>query len=79
MDSAVEWHGRERCFHRLVVLTLYFGIAIYGGFFGAGLGILTLAVLGLLGLEHIHEMNALKVLQASLVNGISGCRCLIPE
>jgi len=45
--------------------------SIYGGFFGAGLGILTLAVLGLLGLEHIHEMNALKVLQASLVNGVA--------
>lgn len=63
--------GRERWSHRVVVLALYFGVAVYGGFFGAGLGILTLAVLGLLGLEHIHEMNALKVLQASLVNGIA--------
>ena len=36
-----------------------------------GLGILTLAVLGLLGLERIHEMNALKVLQASLINGVA--------
>jgi uncharacterized membrane protein YfcA len=56
---------------RLVVLALYLAVAIYGGFFGAGLGILTLAVLGLLGLENIHEMNALKTLQASLVNGIA--------
>lgn len=68
-----QWggHGGERSPRRLPVLALYFGIAVYGGFFGAGLGILTLAVLGLLGLEHIHEMNALKVLQASLVNGIA--------
>src|SRR6266542_6461766 len=68
-----QWagHGRERWPGRLPVLTLYFGIAVYGGFFGAGLGILTLAVLGLLGLEHIHEMNALKVLQASLVNSVA--------
>jgi uncharacterized protein len=56
---------------RLSVLALYLAVAIYGGFFGAGLGILTLAVLGLLGLENIHEMNALKTLQASLVNGIA--------
>jgi uncharacterized protein len=58
-----QWaaHERERWPSRLPVLALYFGIAVYGGFFGAGLGILTLAVLGLLGLEHIHEMNALKV------------------
>ncbi len=62
---------RESRLRRAGVLTLYFAIAIYGGFFGAGLGILTLAVLGLLGLENIHEMNALKVLQASLVNGVA--------
>ncbi len=56
---------------RLAVLAVYLLVAVYGGFFGAGLGILTLAVLGLLGLENIHEMNALKTLQASLVNGIA--------
>jgi hypothetical protein len=63
--------GGGRGMQRLGVLALYFIVAIYGGFFGAGLGILTLAVLGLLGLENIHEMNALKTLQASLVNGIA--------
>lgn len=62
---------REGPWRRAAVLALYFAVAIYGGFFGAGLGILTLAVLGLLGLENIHEMNALKTLQASLVNGIA--------
>ncbi len=62
---------REGRLRRAGVLGIYFLVAIYGGFFGAGLGILTLAVLSLLGLENIHEMNALKVLQASLVNGIA--------
>jgi uncharacterized protein len=68
-----QWSGPggPRWSRRLSVLALYFGVAIYGGFFGAGLGILTLAVLGLLGLEQIHEMNALKVLQASLINGVA--------
>lgn len=56
---------------RAGILALYFAVAVYGGFFGAGLGILTLAVLGLLGLENIHEMNALKTLQAGLVNGVA--------
>jgi uncharacterized membrane protein YfcA len=63
--------GGESPRRRVAVLGLYFAIAIYGGFFGAGLGILMLAVLGLLGLENIHEMNALKTLQASLVNGVA--------
>jgi uncharacterized membrane protein YfcA len=46
-------------------------IAIYGGFFGGGIGILMLATLGLLGLDNIHEMNALKTLLASCINGIA--------
>ncbi len=56
---------------RVGVMALYLLIAIYGGFFGAGLGILTLAVLALLGQDQIHEMNALKTLQAVMVNGIA--------
>jgi uncharacterized membrane protein YfcA len=63
--------GGEQPARRVAVLAVYFAVAVYGGFFGAGLGILTLAVLGLLGLENIHEMNALKTLQASLVNGVA--------
>jgi uncharacterized protein len=35
-------------------------IAIYGGYFGAGIGILMLALLGFLGLSDIHAMNGLK-------------------
>jgi uncharacterized protein len=56
---------------RLGIFALYLLVAIYGGFFGAGLGILTLAVLGLLGFDNIHEMNALKTLQATLINGVA--------
>jgi uncharacterized protein len=66
--SAPGSHGLGR---RAVVFTLYILVAVYGGFFGAGLGILTLAVLGLLGFENIHEMNALKTLQAALINGVA--------
>jgi len=46
-------------------------ISIYGGFFGGGIGILMLATLALMGLEDIHEMNALKTLLATLINGIA--------
>ncbi len=46
-------------------------ISIYGGFFGGGIGILMLATLALMGLENIHEMNALKTLLATLINGIA--------
>src|SRR5262249_34270425 len=46
-------------------------ISIYGGFFGGGIGILMLAMLGLMGMENIHEMNALKTLLASAINGVA--------
>ena len=36
------------------------GVAIYGGYFGAGIGILMLAVLGVMGHVNIHQMNGLK-------------------
>lgn len=45
-----------------------FAVAIYGGYFGAGIGILMLATLGFIGLHNIHEMNALKTILGSLIN-----------
>lgn len=46
-------------------------IAIYGGYFGGGIGILMLAALALVGMENIHSMNALKTLLASCINGVA--------
>jgi len=46
-------------------------ISIYGGYFGGGMGIMMLAVMTLLGMTHIHTMNALKNVLAVLINGIA--------
>jgi uncharacterized membrane protein YfcA len=46
-------------------------VGIYGGFFGAGIGIMMLAALAILGLTDIHEMNALKNLLAIAINGLA--------
>jgi uncharacterized membrane protein YfcA len=35
-------------------------VGVYGGYFGAGVGILTLAALGFMGFSNIHRMNGLK-------------------
>ncbi|HEX8312301.1 MAG TPA: sulfite exporter TauE/SafE family protein [Chthoniobacteraceae bacterium] len=48
-----------------------FAVAIYGGYFGAGIGILMLASLGLIGLTNIHQMNALKTVLGSLINFVA--------
>ena len=45
--------------------------AIYGGYFGAGNGIVMLAVLGLMGLNDIHQMNGLKNFIAVCINVVA--------
>jgi hypothetical protein len=56
----------------LVVLAsnfFQFLIALYGGFFGAGIGIMMLALLTMLRMQDIHAMNALKTLLNAAING----------
>ena len=48
-----------------------FLVATYGGYFGAGIGILMLSSLAMMGLDDIHRMNAVKTLLASVINGVS--------
>ncbi|HXF70494.1 MAG TPA: sulfite exporter TauE/SafE family protein [Thermoflexus sp.] len=48
-----------------------FLVGFYGGYFGAGIGILMLAALELMGLEDIHQMNGLKNVLAFTINGIA--------
>lgn len=46
-------------------------ISIYGGYFGAGAGILMLAVLGFIGLTNIHRMNGLKNWGGMCMNAVA--------
>jgi hypothetical protein len=52
-------------------IAFQFGVAVYGGYFGAGIGILMLASLGFIGLSNIYEMNTLKTILASLINVVA--------
>jgi len=53
------------------VLSAQFAVAVYGGYFGAGIGILMLATLGAMGLGDIHRMNGLKNWGAMCINAIA--------
>jgi uncharacterized protein len=48
-----------------------FIVSIYGGYFGGGVGIINLAMLSVLGMTDIHEMNALKVVLGGVINGVA--------
>src|SRR3977135_3902593 len=52
-------------------IVFQFLVSIYGGYFGAGIGILMLAALGFLGLTDIHQMNGLKNFFAMCINIIA--------
>jgi uncharacterized protein len=46
-------------------------VAVYGGYFGGGMGIVMLAMLAALGMTDIHAMNALKSVMGSVINGVA--------
>ncbi|MDQ3856744.1 MAG: sulfite exporter TauE/SafE family protein [Chloroflexota bacterium] len=53
------------------VTLLQFAVALYGGYFGGGIGIVMLALFALLGMSNLNTMNALKTLLASCINGVA--------
>ncbi|HEX4146014.1 MAG TPA: sulfite exporter TauE/SafE family protein [Pirellulales bacterium] len=61
----ITWRGM------LGAAVLQFLISIYGGYFGAGIGILMLTSLAVMGLSDIHEMNALKSVLGTIINATS--------
>jgi uncharacterized membrane protein YfcA len=52
-------------------VSFQFLVALYGGYFGAGIGILMLAALSILGMTDIHQMNGLKNFFALCINGVA--------
>jgi len=46
-------------------------VGLYGGYFGAGIGILMLAALSILGMTDIHQMNGLKNFLGGCINGVA--------
>jgi len=63
-------HQKSRTW-QLGAASFQFLVGVYGGYFGAGIGILMLAALGLLGLTDIHQMNGLKNFFALAINLIA--------
>jgi uncharacterized membrane protein YfcA len=53
------------------LLVVQFLIGIYGGYFGAGIGILMLALMGLFGIDDLHAISGLRTLLSSCINGVA--------
>jgi uncharacterized membrane protein YfcA len=64
--------GREATAMAILVASVFeLGVAIYGGYFGGGVGIVNLAMFAALGMTDIHAMNALKSVLGGVINGVA--------
>jgi len=72
ITARVSHSGRQAsAVFRWSAMGFQFLVGVYGGFFGAGIGILMLAALGMLGVGNIHQMNGLKNVLAVCINGVA--------
>ena len=61
----------------IVAIGFQFFVAVYGGYFGAGMGFLMLAALGLMGLTDIHQMNGLKNFLVVCINIVAAAYFIV--
>lgn len=66
-DRRAPWWRREI----VALAVMQLAIAIYGGYFGGGMGIMMLATLAIAGMTDIHEMNGLKSVLGAVINGVA--------
>jgi uncharacterized protein len=63
--------------HWTLAVLLQLGVAVYGGYFGAGIGILMLSLLGFLGLSNIHAANGIKNFFGFCINVVAAAYFII--
>lgn len=68
-DDSLAASGEPKGGRRAGMFLAQFGVALYGGFFGASIGILLLAQLGFLGITNLHERNGLKNIAVLAIKG----------
>lgn len=64
-------HGKPSPGTLAALVSFQFLVGVYGGYFGAGIGILMLSSLAFLGIPDIHRMNSVKNILASVINGVT--------
>ncbi len=70
-EGAHPDHHEPNGVTQALVIGFQFLVAVYGGYFGAGIGILMLSALGFMGVGDIHRMNAVKTFLAASINAAS--------
>jgi uncharacterized membrane protein YfcA len=69
--ATADGDGMPRTVRWTPIMLYQLGVSIYGGYFGAGIGIMMLAGLAVAGFTAIHRTIALRNYYAILINGIA--------
>ena len=72
LSRALAAHRRADAHRSWPLMVLFYATAIYGGYFGAGMGIIMIALLTIFLPDDIQRLNGLKNVLAALVNGVAG-------
>jgi uncharacterized membrane protein YfcA len=71
VEQKQEQFAKLKSLRSLIITILQLVVAVYGGFFGGGMGILFLASFALMGMTNIHRMKAYKTVLTSCINAIT--------
>ena len=72
LSRALAKHRNAESHRSWPLAVLFYATAIYGGYFGAGMGIIMIALLTIFVADDIQRLNGVKNVLAALVNGVAG-------
>jgi len=72
LSKALAQHRHADSHRSWPLAVLFYATAVYGGYFGAGMGIIMIALLTIFLADDIQRLNGLKNVLAALVNGVAG-------
>ena len=72
LSRALAQHRHAESHRSWPLAVLFYATAIYGGYFGAGMGIIMIALLTIFVPDTIQRLNGLKNVLAALINGVAG-------
>jgi uncharacterized membrane protein YfcA len=72
LSRALAGHRHAESHRSWQLAALFYATAIYGGYFGAGMGIIMIALLTIFVPDDIQRLNGLKNVLAALINGVAG-------
>lgn len=72
LSKALAEHRHANSHRSLALGALFYATAIYGGYFGAGMGIIMIALLTIFLPDSMQRLNGLKNVLAAIINGVAG-------